>query len=336
MRPSTPLLVALLLAACAAPAPAPREPEMVWPEPPAQPRIAFVKAFSSAEDLGIGKSFLEWLTELFAGRRDARLVRPMAVVAEGGVLYVADPGVRGVHRFDQAGGRYAQLRLDGNKALPSPVGLARGPGGKVYVTDSALAGVFAIGPESEAAAPVALQHPLRQPTGIAFDPAAGRLYVADTQAHQVLVFNPDGTLHASLGGRGEGDGEFNYPTLLWRDARGRLYVTDSMNFRVQIFDAEGRFLAKFGRQGDAGGDMARQKGIATDHYGHIYVVDALFHALQVFDDSGRLLLSVGGLGHGPGEFWLPTGLFIGEGDTLYIADSYNKRVQVLRYVGGEG
>jgi len=308
---------------------------MVWPGPPEPARIAYVKSFSRPEDLGIGKSLLERITELFAGRRDAHLIRPMAVVAEGGVIYVADPGARAVHRFDEGRGRYLQVRLAADKPLPSPIGLARGGGGKVYLTDSALAGVFVIGQDSETATAVPLQTRLIQPTGIAVDPDTGRLYVADTQAHQVYVFNADGTLRTTFGRRGEGDGEFNYPTLLWRDSKGRLYVTDSMNFRVQVFDSQGEFLAKFGKQGDGGGDMIRQKGVATDHDGHIYVVDALFHALQIFDGDGRLLLSVGGLGHGPGEFWLPTGLFIGEGDTVYIADSYNQRVQVLRYVGGE-
>ena len=51
---------------------------------------------------------------------------------------------------------------------------------------------------------------------------------------------------------------------------------------------------------------------------------------------GRLLLPLGARGHEPGEFWLPVGLYIDreDGDTIYIADSFNRRVQVLRYVGG--
>jgi sugar lactone lactonase YvrE len=31
---------------------------------------------------------------------------------------------------------------------------------------------------------------------------------------------------------------------------------------------------------------------------------------------------------------LPTGIFISENDTIYVADSYNRRVQVFRYIGG--
>jgi DNA-binding beta-propeller fold protein YncE len=307
---------------------------LLWPPESAEARIAFVRTFSRPDDLGIGRGFLRRLADVLFGGSESRLVRPMAVVAVGGVVYVADPGVKGVHRFDQTKSDYDLLRLEDDRPLPSPVGLARGAAGEVYVTDSALASVFVIRPGDTIAKPVRLQAPLRQPTGIACDPATGRLFVVDTTAHRVNVFNRDGALESSFGERGSGDGEFNYPTMLWHTADGRLYVTDSLNFRVQVFDTHGRFLAKFGQHGDGTGDAGRQKGVATDRYGHVYVVDALFNALQIFDGGGRFLLSVGELGRNRGEFWLPTGIFIGDDDLVYIADSYNQRVQVFRYIGG--
>jgi hypothetical protein len=66
----------------------------------------------------------------------------------------------------------------------------------------------------------------------------------------------------------------------------------------------------------------------------VYVVESLYSALQVFDGEGRLLLSLGTQGSGRGEFWMPVGIFIDPQDRIYIADSYNRRVQVLRYIGG--
>lgn len=323
----------LALASCATVAPKPPEPPLVWPEPPDAPRITFVQTISRPDDLGITKTFLERLADWIFGASEHRLVRPMAVVTVGGTMYVADPGVRGVHRFEPAAKRHDIVRGEDGSPLPSPVGLARGRDGEVYVADSALARVLVIRPGAKAAVPVALP-PLQQPTGIAFDPARGRLYVVDTKAHRLQVFETDGTLRATIGRRGTGPGEFNYPTHLWRDAAGRLYVTDSLNYRVQVLDPEGRFLRRFGQPGDSAGDFMRQKGLATDSFGHVYIVDALLHALQVFDPEGRLLLTLGDLGRARGEFWLPAGLFIGEDDTIYIADSYNQRVQVLRYIGG--
>lgn len=323
------------LVACAPPAfpPADDKP-LVWPPEPAAPRLVFVRAFSRPDDLGISKSFFQKLADVVFGGSEARLVRPMAVVAAGTTLFVADPGARGVHRLDPAEGNYDFIGAEGGVPLASPVALARGANGDIYVSDSAQGRVYVLRPGAKVVAPLALGAVLRQPTGIAYDPVARRLIVVDTAAHQIHFFNADGSLATSVGRRGSGDGEFNYPTLLWRASDGRLYVTDSLNFRTQILDPQGAFLTKFGKAGDASGDLARQKGIATDRYGHIYVVDALLNALQIFDHTGRFLLSVGDLGTDRGEFWLPTGIFIAEDDTIYIADSYNRRVQILRYIGG--
>lgn len=326
-------LLCAAVAGCASTAPPPSGPLLVWPEAPDPPRIAFVQSIARPIDLGIEKSFLERVGEWLLGKDERRILRPMAVVSARGVVFVADPGVKGVHRFDTVAGRYDIVRGERGTALLSPVGLASGPDGEVYVTDSALARVLVIRPGATEASPLGTP-PLQQPTGIAFDAAGGRLLVADTKAHEIRAFDREGKPLASWGRRGPGPGEFNYPTQLWLDPAGRLFVTDTLNFRIQILDSQGRFLGKFGRPGDGAGDFMRHKGLATDSYGHVYVVDALLNAIQIFSRDGELLLSLGDLGQGRGEFWLPAGLFINGDDTIYVADSYNQRIQVFRYVGG--
>lgn len=326
----------LALGACAAPAAITPDAAatLVWPSAPVEARVIFVRSISRPGDLGIVKGFFQRLVEVIFGETQAQLIRPMAVLNVDDVLYVADPGAKGVHRFDRRAGRYDLIRAAGGKQLPSPVGLARGENGGVYVTDSALGDVFLIGAGAEFAVRVPLMQGAGQPTGIAFDAAARRLYVVDTSVHRINVYTPDGSLLSTIGRRGSGDGEFNFPTMLWRSEAGRILVTDSLNFRTQIFDLEGHFIGKFGRAGDGSGDSPRQKGVATDRYGHVYVVDALLHSVQIFDESGRFLLAIGGLGQDHGEFRLPAGIFIGDDDMIYVADSYNQRVQVFRYVGG--
>ncbi len=334
------LLAVLLLAAvggCATPTEVKPDvplPRLVWPQAPETTRIEFVRTFSSSRDLGLTKNFLRRVVDFIFGETPQGLLRPSAVLEIGKVMYVADPGARGVHRFDRASNEYKLIQAEGESPLLSPVGLARGEGDSVYVTDSALGSVFLIQPGAEFATPVVLGQALAQPTGIAFDAQARKLYVVDTKAHSIKVFSPQGAYLSTIGQRGEGDGEFNFPTMLWRDSQGRLLVTDSLNFRTQIFDAQGKFVKKFGRMGDSQGDAPRQKGVASDSFGHIYLVDALLNAVQIFNESGDLLLSIGGLGEAPGEFWLPAGIFMGGDDTIYVADTYNRRVQVFRYVGG--
>ncbi len=329
------LMLVTLLGACATPVEV--QPEaaipLVWPTPPDDPRIVFVRTIAEPKDLGFTKNFFRRVVDFIFGAAQERLVRPMAVLEVGQVLYVADPGAKGVHRFDRRDSTYQLIHLKGEQGLPSPIGLARGESDSVFVTDSALGAVFVIKPGAEFAVPLALTQAVKQPTGIAFDGASGKLYVVDTLAHSINVYSAQGVYLSTIGQRGEGDAEFNFPTMLWLD-KGRLLVTDSLNFRTQILDTQGRFIGKFGRMGDSNGDAPRQKGVATDSFGHIYLADSLLSGVQVFNESGQLLLSMGGLGQKPGEFWLPTGIFIGSDDMIYVADAYNRRVQVFRYVGG--
>ena len=308
----------------------------VWPATPAQLRLAFLASLSRPQDLGIKKGIAQELGELLTGPKEVRLVRPMAVVTDSaGRIYVADPGMRGVHLFDTANNSYRLIQRPDRQPLPSPVALAIGPGGAVYITDSRLSAVFVVAPGSREAVQVPLQGLLARPTGLAVEPASGRLYLVDTGSHEIKVYARDGALLQRIGRRGTGEGEFNFPTMIWLDGEGDLLVADSMNFRIQVFDRGGGYLRNFGVVGAGAGQHAQPKGIATDSRGHIYVVDTLLHSLQIFGEKGEFLLTVGRRGTEAGEFWLPAGIFIDSHDTIYIADSYNQRVQILRHVGGD-
>ncbi len=334
------LLLVMLLAACtpaARPGNAPPAPGagLVWPAPPAPARLEYVRSFSRLEDFGLRRPWYRRLADWITGRDTLHFVRPTDVLrTAAGIYYVADPGSRGVHRLDPDQARHRLIRRRGGRPLPSPVGLAADVRGRVYVTDSALGQVYVIEPGSRYAEAWPTEEPLQRPTGIALGHGDGRVYVCDTLAHRVRIFDREGRLLRDLGRRGEGEGEFNFPTMIRLDPEGRLLVADSLNFRIQIFAPDGSFLGSFGHHGDATGDMARPKGVAADADGHIYVVDSIFHAVQVFDERGTFLLNVGSQGRGPGEFWLPTGIFITAGGEVYVADSHNHRVQVLRYLGG--
>jgi hypothetical protein len=62
----------------------------------------------------------------------------------------------------------------------------------------------------------------------------------------------------------------------------------------------------------------------------------MLDTVQVFDDSGRLLLTFGKAGTDNGEFWMPSGLFIDRRNYIYVSDTYNRRIQVFRFMAGEG
>lgn len=307
----------------------------VWPPAPQRPRVRFVQAVAGPADLGIRPAWWERVGDFLAGRDEAGFVRPTGVAATEAALYVADPGARTLWILDHGAGRARRIRDAGGQALASPVAVALGGGGRLYLADSSLARVFVLDAAGGLVGTIADAR-LRRPAGVAYDPGRDRLYVADSAVHQVLVFDGAGQPAGEIGRRGAGEGELNFPTHVTVARDGTVYVTDALGFRIQWFAPDGTFAGRLGRHGDGPGDFASPKGVALDSEGHLYVVEALFDAVQVFDGHGRFLLTVGEQGLGPGQFWLPGGLFIDGRDRIYVADAYNRRVQVLQYLAGAG
>lgn len=326
----------VLLSGCATldDAPVTSAADLMWPPAPAKPRIEYMRAFSGPDEM-IGKVRLfQRLRSLVSGTSQQRFVRPTAMVqSDANRYFVADPGVGAIHFLDTEKNVSRLIQRENNQPLPSPVGLAAGVDGEVYVTDSRLAALYRIDRDATMATRVHLDPGIVQPTGVAVDQSTGHIYLVDTGSHQLLVYTADGTLLRRVGGRGHVPGRFNYPTMIWMTDTGRILVADSLNFRAQVFDTQGNFILQFGQSGDAAGYLPQSKGIAGDSEGNVYIVDSMLHAVQIFDANGEFLYKLGFRGEGPGEFWLPTGIFINDEDELHVTDSYNGRVQVFRYLG---
>lgn len=328
------LLLLLSVAACATTTPESVEkpletPYIVWPEAPETPRIEYISQFSSAEDLNLRESFSHKMKEFLAGSDDRRMSRPYAIAVNNDIIAVADPGAALVHLFDRGRKIYRELRGIEDHVFVSPIGVALS-GDKLYVADSVLNKVFILNHRSKL---LSIVDDLQRPTSLAFDPVGKRLYVADTLAHNIKVFDQGGEPLFVIGERGEQDIQFNFPShLVFADQH--LYVNDTMNFRIQIYDAQGGHLKTFGKHGTSSGSFTQPKGVAVDSEGHIYVADALSDRVQIFDQNGTFLLGFGNKGTGPGTFYMPTGLAIWK-DMIYVTDSYNQRVQVFRYLREE-
>jgi DNA-binding beta-propeller fold protein YncE len=331
---------------------------LVWPDPPQPPRIEYVRSIRYLSDIeGESSWFGRALQGLF-GRSSEKLVKPYGVVVDGkGRLYVADTAKEMIYRFDFEGRkakRFSEFAPCGavaakekrsffgrlfsqspKAALVSPIGVAVDGQDNFYVSDSMLGTVIAFDEEGRCLRSFGSGGELLRPSGIAINKRLERLYVTDTARHQIVVYDLEGNRLFDFGQRGDGPGEFNFPTNIFVDGEDRVYVTDSLNFRVEVFTSEGEILTHFGQLGNVSGSFNKPKGIAVDSEGHIYVVDTLFDNVQIFDFGGRLLLAFGESGVGEGEFWLPSGIFIDEWDNIYVSDSYNTRIQVFRYLGGD-
>ena len=305
-----------------------------WPRGE-QRRIAWLGEIRGPESLGIERGFFTRVWDFVTGRNELEgLYRPAGVAVDAaGRIAIADPGRRAVHLYDPA--RHESRRILGPEGarLVYPVAVAF-VGRTLLVADAEAAAVRAFDEAGRPVpSPVALP-PLSRPAGLAVDEGRGRVFVSDAASHVVHVLPLAAGRAASeaartLGGRGDGQGQFNFPTHLALDGAGRLVVCDALNFRVQVFGADLEPQGGFGQNGDGLGDLARPKGIVVDREGVVFVLEGYHDVIQAFEAHGRLLGVFGGSGVQPGRFWLAGGMALDGRGRLFVADTYNARVQVF-------
>ena len=150
-------------------------------------------------------------------------------------------------------GNYKVLadKYDG-KRFNSPNDVILGPDGALYFTDPTLdlpkgekqevpfQGVYRLGMDGSVRL---LTSELRQPNGLAFSPSGDRLYIDDTEQHEIRVYDAgaNGELkNGRLFGKEEGRG--GVPDGMRVDVQGNLFVTGPGG--IWVWDADGRHLGR--------------------------------------------------------------------------------------------
>lgn len=317
----------------------------LWPDLPEVPRYRYAGQltgehnFGPAErsEPGAGEKLLRWIVGLGEGNRQMPriLVRPQSgMVDDAGRIYVTDTGRQALFVFDGLQGRlHIWNQADRGDSFVDPIGVAMGPAGEILVTDATLQRVVRLHADGRVLGSYG-GDVLQRPTGIVFDPATQQVYVVDTRAHRVKVFDAAGTLVREFGSHGTAPGQFNAPTHIALSG-GRLYITDTLNARLQILDLDGNPVSSIGRRGLYVGNLTRPKGVTVDADGNIYVVESYYDHLLVFNRNGEFLLPIGGTGSSIGEFYLPAGAWGDRQGRIYVADMYNGRVMIFHYLGAD-
>lgn len=83
------------------------------------------------------------------------------------------------------------------------------------------------------------------PTRIAIDRKTGKMFVTETMAARVTIFDKDGKRIGAFGQGGEDPGDMNIPTGVAITPSGEVLVGDSNLGRIQAFDQEGKYLATY-------------------------------------------------------------------------------------------
>ncbi len=222
-------------------------------------------------------------------------------VAPDGAIYVADTWNHRVQKMNADGdpvtawGFFDQQNLNeqNEQAAPGafygPRGIAIGPEGRVYVTDTGNKRIQVFEPDGTfvaqwSKAGTAEGH-LDEPVGIAIEAAeAGpRAFVADTWNRRIQSFALDGTFLHQWPIEGWDAGLVDEKPYLAVDGDGRIYATDPGNYRVLAFNDQGDYLASFGEYGTDERSFTLPTGIAVAKDSTIYVTDADAHRVLIFD-----------------------------------------------------
>jgi sugar lactone lactonase YvrE len=318
--------------------------KLEWPAPPDVPRIKWLQAVSGEEDVtGVvaQKKKTSWMDRLAgvtlpAERGKPRLRKPYGIAADSkGLIYVADAALPGIFVFDLEN---KKIQYRGTQELVAPIGLVMDDTDRLFVSDSATHMITVYKADGSVEGTFG-QDKLVHPTGLAIDNENRFLYVVDTEADRLAIFDADTYKFLRYMGKKSDEnaapGTFDSPTNAAVDRDGNVYVVDTFNDRIQVFNADGEFVSMFGKEGNYAGTFMRPKGIAIDHDNHVYVVDAEFNNVQVFDTNGNTLMFFGDRGYTPGAFLLAAGICVDSKNRVLVDDQWTGRLQIFRYVTDE-
>ena len=313
------LVLGVIMVSGCATTPKPNEEieAVFYPDPPAAPRIQFLRSFTSSDDLGAAASaFDDFLTG--SAEQKYRLAKPYGVALHDGKIYVCDSQATLVV-FDVKNNKF--YRMEGAKGLGKvvqPINIALDSEGNKFVADPVRRQVMMYDKEDLYVKGFGYVGKWKPVDAVPLD---GLLYVVDAEEREIKVFDIEtGKIVQKFGRNNKPEENLGLPTGISIGPDKLLYISDSGRFQVVVYDRDGHQIRAIGRPGTNLGHFARPRGVSVDREGRIYAVDGAFENVQIFRNDGQLLLFFGGSGTMPGNLFLPADVFIDYDNIEYFKE----------------
>jgi DNA-binding beta-propeller fold protein YncE len=278
---------------------------------------------------------------------------PRAIAAgQDGDIYVADSRNHRILHIGTDGsllkewGTFAD-QAKGNAPIGTfnePWGVAVGPDGSVYVSDTWNHRVQKFTKDGK---PLTMWGQYGQPSpdipesksyfwgprGIAVD-TRGHVFVADTGNKRIVVFDSEGKYITEFGTAGLDPGQFDEPVGVAVAEDGTVFVTDTWNQRIQSFipNQDGTMYSPL-QQWDVnawfGQSLDNKPFIAVSKDNHVFITDPEGYRVIEFTSDGQFVRAWGDFGSGPNEIGLAAGVAVDPAGFVWVTDAGNNRI--LRY-----
>ncbi|KAF0217293.1 MAG: hypothetical protein FD174_3401 [Geobacteraceae bacterium] len=254
-----------------------------------------------------------------------------------GNYYVADPGNGGVLKYNAVGKLVQVIKTAG-----APQGVAVASNGNILVSQgNFVAELDSNGNEVRKLGSGVSQFSFAN--GIAVD-SAGYIYVADSVANRVKVFNAGGTYVNEFG-----VGLLSMPTgIAYEKVSDQLAVVDTLNGRIQFFNSASgaySFVKTIGTSIGAGPLLFTVPlGVAFEYskdvipvLARIYVVDAYQSSVQSINAAGNTFLRyIGDYGSANGQLVVPSDVAFDQATGRLIVVNGLGNLTVYGIDGGTG